>query len=70
MERESKVKGQSREEEEKGRDKTEPENAHMPASFLSRLGVGVPGSLVLVSPDIRFEGQHEPGSVPEFMSSD
>lgn len=59
------MKGQSREEEEKGRDKTEPENAHMPASFLSRLGTWVPGSLVLVSPDTGFGGQREPGSVPE-----
>lgn len=60
---ESKVKGQSRETEGKERDK---QSQKMPrCQPLSRFGAGVPGSPVLISPDTRFGGQREPGSVPE-----
>lgn len=59
---ESKVKGQSRV-TEKGRVK---QRQKMPrCQPLSRLGAGVPGSPVLISPDTRFGGQCEPGLVPE-----
>lgn len=64
MERESKVKGQSREtEDEKGKDKQSQKRPR--CQPLSRFGVVVPGSPVLVFPDTRFGGQCEPGSVPE-----
>lgn len=59
---ESKEKGQSRE-TEKGREKQSQKTPR--CQPLSRFGAGVPGSPVLISPDTRFGGQREPGSVPE-----
>lgn len=70
MERESKMKGWSRdmEEEEKGRARARARARKCQDANLSAFQIWGGGSLALLGlspPNTRFGGQHEPGSVPE-----